>query len=567
MKIFFPLFVGALVGFTSLNNLNSQVEPIRVQDKNRLKATNQVIGCRLKDRLKATNQVRGCRLQVVATNQTANYRLQVADNSKTELPSEDQIDQRTKTTTNYELRTANCDNSAESLNCYLIDQGGKITTTNYELRTTNCNNQDSNLDCYLMMNPEEISEIGDILGFSVRKTASTIEENGATVTGQIEEAEQAFREQCDERNETHVLVGASEKKSWTWANSSSASSLYYQVKTIEAQKTGKTALAVGYREAVLTHERAANQFKRAVEAYTTGKESEGKSLDLEGNSLQKKADYQVKAIEAEEAGKTIIAAGCREAAVTSEHAVDQFEQSAKAYATENKNEGDSLYLVGEYFLLRARHQMLYARAEEREKAKLKKGINGNKIALNSTQADGNLNSEAVKMDNSLANKALFICCEKWLAETRLATAPARILSDYILDVIKRGADQSFVIDFEKYWSYAAKAHQLGDDPQALAWIQVAEDMQRAIKDNILRKTAQASDDWDLSTILKYTALATRDMARYRGAYLQAIVSSQNLSLNSPSTAKATYTLLLQLKVSLKTGSEKKQSLEDMLLYT
>src|SRR3990167_1088839 len=137
------------------------------------------------------------------------------------------------------------------------------------------------------------------------------------------------------------------------------------------------------------------------------------------------------------------------------------------------------------------------------------------------------------MDNSLANKALFICCEKWLAETRLATAPARILSDYILDVIKRGADQSFVIDFEKYWSYAAKAHQLGDDPQALAWIQVAEDMQRAIKDNILRKTAQASDDWDLSTILKYTALATRDMARYRGAYLQAIVSSQNLSLNSP----------------------------------
>ncbi|HLB33024.1 MAG TPA: hypothetical protein VJK54_02195 [Chthoniobacterales bacterium] len=51
-------------------------------------------------------------------NQGTGYREQGTGLKRTELLSEDQIRQRTKITKNYELRTANCNNSAESLNCY-----------------------------------------------------------------------------------------------------------------------------------------------------------------------------------------------------------------------------------------------------------------------------------------------------------------------------------------------------------------------------------------------------------------------------------------------------------------
>ncbi|HLB34816.1 MAG TPA: hypothetical protein VJK54_11365, partial [Chthoniobacterales bacterium] len=59
------------------------------------------------NRLKATNQVTGCRLQV-------------ADNSKKELPSEDKIGQGAKITTNYELPATNCDNLGQDLRCHLM---------------------------------------------------------------------------------------------------------------------------------------------------------------------------------------------------------------------------------------------------------------------------------------------------------------------------------------------------------------------------------------------------------------------------------------------------------------
>src|SRR3990167_10612257 len=71
-------------------------------------------------------------------NQVAGCRLQVAGCRKTELSSEDQIEQ------------------------------GVQTTTNYELRTANYNDQGNDLDCYLMMNPSSIEEgtkvVGEALG-------------------------------------------------------------------------------------------------------------------------------------------------------------------------------------------------------------------------------------------------------------------------------------------------------------------------------------------------------------------------------------------------------------------
>ena len=59
------------------------------------------------NRLKATDQVTGCRLQV-------------AGSKMGELPSEDQIKQGTKITTNYELPTTHCDNLGQDLSCHLM---------------------------------------------------------------------------------------------------------------------------------------------------------------------------------------------------------------------------------------------------------------------------------------------------------------------------------------------------------------------------------------------------------------------------------------------------------------
>src|SRR3990167_7256130 len=93
-----------LTASASCNLLFAQVA-IREQ----VRDTSQVTEYRVqgKNRLKATNQVRGCRLQVTGTNQTTNYRLQVEDNNKIELSSEGQIRQQANLlrTANYEPRT------------------------------------------------------------------------------------------------------------------------------------------------------------------------------------------------------------------------------------------------------------------------------------------------------------------------------------------------------------------------------------------------------------------------------------------------------------------------------
>src|SRR3990167_7902796 len=89
-------------------------------------------------RLKATDQVTGCRLQVVGSNQETDCREQLTDNRTVELLLENQIGRQADATTNYELPTTNCDNA---------------------------------LRCHLTMNPEEISEAENAFGFSERKTA------------------------------------------------------------------------------------------------------------------------------------------------------------------------------------------------------------------------------------------------------------------------------------------------------------------------------------------------------------------------------------------------------------
>ncbi|HLB33147.1 MAG TPA: hypothetical protein VJK54_02815, partial [Chthoniobacterales bacterium] len=95
MKNFFPLFLGALLSFASFSSLNGQVELIRIQET-------------------------GNREQAIIREQGTGDREQVKNNRKGVLQSEDQIDQRVGSTTNYELPTKNSNNQGNSLDCYLM---------------------------------------------------------------------------------------------------------------------------------------------------------------------------------------------------------------------------------------------------------------------------------------------------------------------------------------------------------------------------------------------------------------------------------------------------------------
>ncbi|HLB34791.1 MAG TPA: hypothetical protein VJK54_11240 [Chthoniobacterales bacterium] len=142
--------------------------------------------------------------------------------------------------------------------------------------------------------------------------------------------------------------------------------------------------------------------------------------------------------------------------------------------------------------------------------------------------------------NTTAIQALSICCEKWLAETGAVTELDQILSDYVIDVVKRGADHRLVKAFEKYRNNVIKAHELGDDPLALVCIQVAEDIQQAIEDSIkISETAQEKFEfnfWDpsytLSDAWNNTMKATMKTAKYRAKYIEASILSQNQKITN-----------------------------------
>src|SRR3990167_5841390 len=112
----------------------------------------QALLAKSENRLETTSQVTGCRLQGTGAEMA-------------ELPLKDQIRQRTKPTTNYELRT-----------------------TNYELQTANCDNQGDNLDCHLMMDPvtSSMAEEGIEAISSLRAKPSVLkkERGSASATAQ-----------------------------------------------------------------------------------------------------------------------------------------------------------------------------------------------------------------------------------------------------------------------------------------------------------------------------------------------------------------------------------------------
>ncbi|HLB33304.1 MAG TPA: hypothetical protein VJK54_03610, partial [Chthoniobacterales bacterium] len=134
-----------------------------------------------------------------------------------------------------------------------------------------------------------------------------------------ENAAEAMRKSQEARSNERTTTG-SISISWHHTANSLEKTAAYWTKAFEAQEAGKTTLAAAYREAVATSERAADQWKLSAQTFAAGKKREGVRWMEEGASLQSKANYGAKASEAQEAGKTMLAAAYREAAATSQRA-------------------------------------------------------------------------------------------------------------------------------------------------------------------------------------------------------------------------------------------------------
>ncbi|HLB34075.1 MAG TPA: hypothetical protein VJK54_07575 [Chthoniobacterales bacterium] len=173
--------------------------------------------------------------------------------------------------------------------------------------------------------------------------------------------------------ETDVAGKESESISLNMLGKSLQAMADYQAKASEAEETGKATLAAGYREASTISEEAAHRYKQSVALLAEEKEDESDSFSFEGNALQLKADYQVRALEAEEKGEITLAAAYREAAVTSQEAADQSKLAILAYAEGKERKGDACNLAGESFQLKVGYQIKALEAEEAGKTSLAVG--------------------------------------------------------------------------------------------------------------------------------------------------------------------------------------------------
>ncbi|HLB32992.1 MAG TPA: hypothetical protein VJK54_02035, partial [Chthoniobacterales bacterium] len=98
-------------------------------------------------------------------------------------------------------------------------------------------------------------------------------------------------------------VKTAESSSWSNAGNGFFNAAEKLEKAIEVEIAGKPAIALKYREAAEQQASSVEYYIKSAIAYGVGKTAEGKSWEKGGISLQSKAFYDVKAIEAEEAGK------------------------------------------------------------------------------------------------------------------------------------------------------------------------------------------------------------------------------------------------------------------------
>ena len=157
-----------------------------------------------------------------------------------------------------------------------------------------------------------------------------------------------------------------------WYCRSLYSSANYQAKSLEAQNEGKMSLAGEYQQIAETLQQIADQYRLILEIASTKKRKDITKEEMEkmkswrelADFLQKKVAYQVRAVEAEEAGREILAVGYREAAVSYQQGVDQYKLLVETYGEITSDRSEHLtYLLNE----RVKCQLKAAEAQEKGK--------------------------------------------------------------------------------------------------------------------------------------------------------------------------------------------------------
>ena len=145
---------------------------------------------------------------------------------------------------------------------------------------------------------------------------------------------------------------------------SEAISKKYRLQEEEAQEAEKTALVEGYRGAAEISQKAADAKKLSVERYTAGQEGEAHNWAYQGESLQLKAHYQAKALEAEEVEERPLATGYLEAVEFSQKSVDALQLSMKRNAKGKTDEAMSWELQGGAFRAMANYKVKALEAQK-----------------------------------------------------------------------------------------------------------------------------------------------------------------------------------------------------------
>ncbi|HLB33246.1 MAG TPA: hypothetical protein VJK54_03320, partial [Chthoniobacterales bacterium] len=168
-------------------------------------------------------------------------------------------------------------------------------------------------------------------------------------TNSSKKAAEAMRKFQEARSKTKTMYGSYADAWRSTANSLEKTSKYW-TKANEAEGAGKTTLAAGYKAAAEIAQRSADKYQAIAAGVVRGVMEVMNKAEIFGwegaLSLQKQADYQVKAIEAEEAGKTQLAASYRKAAAVSEKAAERHEQAAKAFDEGKESESTQLFNTG-----------------------------------------------------------------------------------------------------------------------------------------------------------------------------------------------------------------------------
>ncbi|HLB33314.1 MAG TPA: hypothetical protein VJK54_03660, partial [Chthoniobacterales bacterium] len=162
------------------------------------------------------------------------------------------------------------------------------------------------------------------------------------------------------------------------------SSAETMLKAIEAREAGETERSAEYEKVAAKSEQAAELRKQSAEVYGERKEDQGNQLGWAGLYTQSSAETMLKAIEAREAGKTILAAEYEKAAIKSDQAAGLMKQSAQAYAERKEDQGSELACAGEYTQESAKTMLKAIKARKVEQIEL--SAEYEKIAAKSEQA-------------------------------------------------------------------------------------------------------------------------------------------------------------------------------------